>query len=1145
MVARNPETMAVHGDTDDSDAEDDSNVEMGEENSFCENCHRRNSNYLRDNFEGIYEIHFTSHPSDTIRLRRKFKMMTIGRDRICQCTLCTECKNHLTVSNNKEALKSENTWPSFIWMLLSSTNIHNMYGRSVWKFIPTPWRYWWVQELKELYPNTFSQITILDPSPVFIDRTMEITEWDRDINSFELPKLARACNKYLIPKVMCPWGCTEYTHQSGYLEFDLIIQRYLPKCLIAKLMSNVMKLNLTFSARDDYIRREGDEDRWLLNPDWKIEPSVIIIKGMGPMVLTCRDHHGGDKKFMIHPCRQPHHNLPAGRADQLCHAVVKCRTVRPMKFMGQYSNAFQMHSQRGNFNGIDTISYSTYGKFGSCSYLESEIEARTIQNRPDINALLNNLVKERVISKFAADEKRKESSRISEGTNFQKYISGATYVPLHVAMKLQQSLANPSKTIVIIDNRGDALPDIPVEVKVCWPVYIYPCQSMNKYGVISPKIPSYRHRNGTSTWKYKFLWHLYSLITGMESLWRIIASEIELRRSNWHGWILVYLTDHCFPNLCRKQSNNDPFKKSHIAAASRLIDKVLPTENSITFLQYFGNMAKILCVDYSTQDGSSLNEVLENMIDVNSHEVVMVENFIICEDDELKDSYVLQGMKYKLCCVSMTWTINNRGNWSSHAYRRHLDDGFTSWWYQGRNDHMPIKVQRASCVDGQSYVLGLVRSLNNDMRKLGIEFMSYIGGKTHMFCERHQIPLIASTKRNGLCACGKKEWYCCSQIGCKVKVCKQCADALNQDTVTFITMNQENEDESIKSDESIESDESTVSDEELTHDGEESHQRDFEDDDSTGSIILTRDDFDDFITASDEPDMPFSENPDEESEFDMGTIPTTDTGEYAYVVEDQNITSGRYNDVVVSGNVVMNQCGTLLTRKKHQIKGSSVHKWFMQRICATNIGTSIPLLYPEAMLFPSLFYMMVQNNGSFCGAFPSALLTESISDRGFQSIPQHVRSRLSSATHACGSNPRYTSYCFDLLTNLSANHQDIRVSLNRGLHSAGDKYGGLKVRRKEDSSLHQSVDGTQNTKNLCASQPYHPMDYFITMSCNQKKHFGVKSIKKWVDGKEWTKHFHGWDEDLTKKEKQKYSKQFDRHQLHFYAAIGRKLRNWS
>ena len=84
------------------------------------------------------------------------------------------------------------------------------------------------------------------------------------------------------------------------------------------------------------------------------------------------------------------------------------------------------------------------------------------------------------------------------------------------------------------------------------------------------------------------------------------------------------------------------------------------------------------------------------------------------------------------------------------------------------------------------------------------------------------------------------------------------------------------------------------------------------------------------------------------------------------------------------------------------------------------------------MLFPSIFYHM-SDDGAMSGAIPSYLLTEHINKYGFQSLPQHIRSRLSSCSFSTGTDPRYISFSYDTMTNLSVNHNDARIVLHQGL----------------------------------------------------------------------------------------------------------------
>ena len=55
-----------------------------------------------------------------------------------------------------------------------------------------------------------------------------------------------------------------------------------------------------------------------------------------------------------------------------------------------------MHEQRGSFSGIDACSITNVGKFDFTSIILGESEARSIICCPEINALLNNLVQEKI-----------------------------------------------------------------------------------------------------------------------------------------------------------------------------------------------------------------------------------------------------------------------------------------------------------------------------------------------------------------------------------------------------------------------------------------------------------------------------------------------------------------------------------------------------------------------------------------------------------------------------------------------------------------------------------------------------------------------------------------------------------------------------
>ena len=126
-----------------------------------------------------------------------------------------------------------------------------------------------------------------------------------------------------------------------------------------------------------------------------------------------------------------------------------------------------------------------------------------------------------------------------------------------------------------------------------------------------------------------------------------------------------------------------------------------------------------------------------------------------------------------------------------------------------------------------------------------------------------------------------------------------------------------------------------------------------------------------------------------------------------------------------------------------------------------------------------------------------------------------------------------------MATNLATNHHDTRMVVNKGLTASRNEYSGLSLRGGSDESpLLDSIDSKQMIKNSMASQKYHPFDFFLTFTCNMKKHFGTKPIKEWIDGDEWKSNFPNFD-NLTPKEKMEMKNAIDQ------AAAPLLLRAWN
>ena len=82
-----------------------------------------------------------------------------------------------------------------------------------------------------------------------------------------------------------------------------------------------------------------------------------------------------------------------------------------------------------------------------------------------------------------------------------------------------------------------------------------------------------------------------------------------------------------------------------------------------------------------------------------------------------------------------------------------------------------------------------------------------------------------------------------------------------------------------------------------------------------------------------------------------------------------------------------------------------------------------------------------------------------------------------------------------MLKKLSANHEDTKLVLNRGLNVSDGNFGGFGVRGVLDSDLLELVDNEKMVRNLFFSQKYLSWSHFLTYTCNKKKHFVTSPIK--------------------------------------------------
>ena len=58
---------------------------------------------------------------------------------------------------------------------------------------------------------------------------------------------------------------------------------------------------------------------------------------------------------------------------------------------------------------------------------------------------------------------------------------------------------------------------------------------------------------------------------------------------------------------------------------------------------------------------------------------------------------------------------------------------------------------------------------------------------------------------------------------------------------------------------------------------------------------------------------------------------------------------------------------------------------------------------------------------------------------------------------------------------------------------------GMRMRNKDDTLYSDAIDNRQCVHDLCASERESSHDVFVTLTCDQREHFGIKNVKRCID----------------------------------------------
>jgi predicted GIY-YIG superfamily endonuclease len=999
-------------------------------------------------------------------------------------------------------------WPAFVWAVLSDDMIASHCGVEVWSYVPLKWRHWWIDDFRMLR-GWGERICMEVPKPVFDEITDTRSALLRSLNALRLGDLMHHVNQYLFPTIMCPWGCSEFPHKVELLPMDVVFFRYLGPGvrMVTKDANRTIRLK---GSRDDYVDCIR-EIHLLMNPAWKVMPSIAFDSVKGPSVLVCRNHKGGSILDYIHVPSHPITMLPARFPDQLAPAVMQSRVIQPMR-VKTYSTSFQMHEMRGSFAGLDTLSLGRFRRFDFRSLLTLETESVALRCRKDVRGLLMRLLHTGKIPAFLVADMLDASRNMFDDERFSPMrFGGATYLTYVDAIRLKKLRSRRNEIVVQkVDAETGEVTQDNVSFHPWWPSYVAHVHNFTRYGGRFPAVPSLLRKAGD----LRTLWYLVSVLVMLPDMWAMANDALSTDRQ-WMGWVLAFAANTCYSTKTCFGSKSSPYT---VLKAEEIFEKLGHLGGfCVTNLVSLFSLIPRLCIISGHQlRRRNFGERLENI------NIVMVFRMrsegVVEFDDELDAGPGSTGI-WQLRFVGMTLdgTPQAPHKWKGKLFARHGGDDLVGWWSQDREWQVcwPLECDFPDVVYANWDILVYCRKQNPDLDELRDAYLEHLGGQTKVYCRLHNTPMIPSVKMRGLfktCSvveedeiqCTVKAHLCCAFDNCSAAACthhSKCgaddgstvyinpiADRSYVDGVEVVMQ--------YNAEEILENDHVPLGDDE--DGGEEEELGSYDEQMYVTHNIVDDDEFS--LELSDHDDRSLGDG-----------FLTTNAGRTAY-----DVVSG---SGIVPGHVILNNCGSCLIRRNYQLKGTRYQQAFLQQIVSTTKGHAVPLVFPEAMVLPSIFWRDT-TDGSLVGALPAAVMASKNECRvfGIASMEEHIKSRLTNPSLRCSTDPRYIFYAYDCVANINLRGEDARIILSRGFAEKQGR-GGLQANRSHDFNT-DSVDSRPVVNRLAAAMGEKNFTYFFTQTVNQSGFFGMKPMKDWIDSEEFKMLLFEGRQNLTFEEKE-------------------------
>ena len=1047
-----PEWMNLHNSASSVSGTDKSNRETHDKSSvpdnidYCQKCMRKPT------------LH---HPFKLVSKKKsELKNRMFGnRLRESLVYLCNLCLCYCTF----ERIDWNEAWPSVFFTLLSDIKLTRETQINILAILPVEIRQQWLGSIG-CFSSSVQQY--LNKSRIqgkcAVDGTLRLRRFQQLLKGLEQESIALALDEEPYPNVRCPFGCWCFIEEVGFIAAKHFLNLFYPEFTSFQASSHLHLRGM----RSDFLVPTLSLRRFL------VAATLRVDKSEGLIVHACSMHSKGSSVHYIHPPSHPSLTRTALLHEERLSVVAPTISWITNIKANFASHTYQLLKSIGSYSGISTVRLKRKTRWDITSDILYQAEGISCCFRDDIKTLIRQWVRDGKIVDDIASGMLQYQPQMANVTSCLLHSSSTdleTCVEVaKIVDKCEKQYLNYVEALSCYsfaqgtDDFGCSPPPLNNNCNnVLWLVQAATCLSplMCRLLVNSPKYPV-------------TLKPLFCLLRN------VFISPTTMRNAN--STILLRRSEESIKKLLQQCQSEDEASTSAqccCVLGAKFLEMCCDSIRHIPLLE----RKAITCA-------SNLE-----FPDVTTHAIfttTSVNNLRNRNEPPL--SFVVSGQEYELIAMgSKDAGPKNEPRWLV----RHGKD-FQRFWIIEKNSKFARKTDGNPTEAIQSAFRGywtiaiFEKTRNVDLADLKWQFLSTLTGQGVFICQKHDLPLTRDFRKSTFrCRCGLCSFLRCPYFQCHSCICKSHFKEGLKETNKRVLINAAPCPKEEIMELSSESD-SSVSTNPRSGPKRFCNMPFFESTDPEVAAETI-----DFVTSSNSslidellPGKNDDDFIDENLKY-MGKVKPCQDSKALSVQR-----SCKEENFKLPLHILLNsQCNLLYRRKGNPISLTLKEKRFVENIAAISTS-SLPLVQPEALLFPSIFWSQ-SKNGSFHGAIPAALYNSSKYNKqlGFAGLEDMLRTRIKDGSLLTSCNAAYLQYVFDCLLNTQLHKTDVRIVLNRGWQEVSSAPSNSRFVSTETFKF----DCAESRKNVCELaaliREKNPT-YFVTYTCGQSTHPGIRKI---------------------------------------------------